>query len=127
MAFARIRSFFYNYSGPIISWLFIAALIWLGLSFNVDEHILGAIVILVGIVGQAFAALVAWIGLIPLIGPIVAKVLALPFIWILNGIGYLASAVAIKRGYTKDVLNYRVITFTLLIGITLGYVLGKLV
>jgi hypothetical protein len=99
----------------------------LGLSFNVDEHILGAIVILVGIVGQAFAALVAWIGLIPLIGPIVAKVLALPFIWILNGIGYLASAVAIKRGYTKDVLNYRVITFTLLIGITLGYVLGKLV
>jgi len=122
-----MRAFLYNYSGPIIAWVIIVALIFVGVYFNLDEHIVGAIVLLVGVLGQAFAALLAWIGLVPLIGPFIAKVLALPFIWILNGIGYLASAVAIKRGYSKDVLNYRVITITLLIGITLGYVLGKIV
>jgi hypothetical protein len=35
--------------------------------------------------------------------------------------------IAIKRGYSKDVLNYRVITVALLIGITIGYILGKLI
>ena len=127
MPFQRIKQFVSNYRGPIVTWLLIGLLISFGLYFGIDEHILGAIVILLGILGQAFAALVAWIGLVPLVGPIIAKVLALPFIWILNGIGYLASAIAIKRGYTKDVLNYRVITVTLLVGITLGYVLGKIV
>lgn len=127
MPFQRIKQFVSNYRGPIITWLLIGLLITFGLYFGIDEHILGAIVVLLGILGQAFAALVAWIGLVPLVGPIIAKVLALPFIWILNGIGYLASAIAIKRGYTKDVLNYRVITITLLVGLTLGYVLGKIV
>ncbi|MEK6565973.1 MAG: hypothetical protein AABZ41_04625 [Bacteroidota bacterium] len=126
MPFQRIKQFVSNYRGPIVTWLLIGLLISIGLSFGIDEHILGAIVVLLGILGQAFAALIAWIGFVPLIGPIIAKVLALPFIWILNGIGYLASAIAIKRGYTKDVLNYRVITITLLVGITLGYVLGKI-
>lgn len=127
MAFQKIKQFVSNYRGPIITWLLIAMLVSSGLYFGIDKHILGAIVVLLGILGQAFAALVAWIGLVPLVGPIIAKVLALPFIWILNGIGYLASAIAIKRGYTKDVLNYRVLTITLLVGITLGYVLGKIV
>jgi hypothetical protein len=57
----------------------------------------------------------------------VAHVLSLPFLWLLNGVGYLVSIVAIRRGYSKDVLNYRVITVALLFGITFGYVLGKLV
>ncbi len=127
MALQKLKSFLYNYSNAIFSWLVIALLVTVGLYFNIDEHIVGAIVILVGFLGQAFGALVAWIALVPLIGPIVAKVLALPFIWIINGIGYLASAVAIKRGYSKDVLNHRVITVTLVVGITLGYVLGKVI
>jgi hypothetical protein len=57
----------------------------------------------------------------------IAHVLSLPFLWLINGVGYVASIIAIKRGYSKDVLNYRVITITLLFGITFGYVLGKLV
>jgi hypothetical protein len=88
---------------------------------------LAAVVILIGIAGQAFAALVAWIGLVPLVGPLIAQVLTLPFIWLLNGIGYLVSLVAIKRGYSKDVINYRMATVTLIIGIIVGYILGKLI
>jgi hypothetical protein len=123
----RFRRFFENYEYPVFAWLVIAIVIFIGFRFGVDRNVVGAIVVLIGIIGQAFTALLAWIGFVPIVGPIIAKVLALPFIWILNGIGYLASIVAIKRGYSKDVVNYRVITIVLLIGITLGYILGKVV
>lgn len=124
---SRITHFFSNYRNALIAWLTIAVLILFGLRFGIDKSIIGFVVILVGIVGQAFAALIAWIGLIPLVGPMVAHVLSLPFIWILNGIGYLVSIIAIKRGYSKDVINYRVITIALLVGITIGYILGKVI
>ena len=123
----RILHFLYNYRTALLAWLAIALLVALGLHFGVDKTMIGFGVVLIGILGQAFAALIAWIGLIPLIGPLIAKVLALPFFWLLNGIGYLASIVAIRRGYSKDVLNYRVLTVTLLVGITIGFILGKLI
>ena len=121
----KIRQFLFNYEYALVAWVIIGLLVVAGIYWGIDEHIIGAFVVLVGVVGQAFAALVAWIGFVPLVGPIIAKVLSLPFIWLLNGIGYLASLIAIKRGYSKDVVNYRVITVTLLVGITIGYVIGK--
>lgn len=123
----KFTQFLNNYRNAIIAWLVIAVLIELGLYLGVDNDIITFVVVLVGLIGHAFGALVAWIGLVPIVGPFVAQVLSLPFIWILNGIGYLASIIAIKRGYSKDVLNYRVITVTLLIGITIGYILGKFI
>jgi hypothetical protein len=123
----RIRKFLRNYRSALIAWCLIIALISVGVHYRIDKNIVAVAVLLVGILGQAFAALVAWIGLVPVVGPIIAHVLSLPFLWLLNGIGYLVSIVAIRRGYSKDVLNYRVITVTLLTGITIGYVLGKLI
>lgn len=123
----RFKQFLFNYRNALIAWAVITLLLVVGLSLGVDRTLLGFVVILVGIIGEGFAALIAWIGLVPLIGPLIAKVLALPFFWILNGIGYLASVVAIKRGYSKEVINYRILTVVLLIGVTIGYVLGKLV
>ncbi len=41
-------------------------------------------------------------------------------------IGYLVSYVAIRRGYSKDVLTYRGLTIAVIIGIVIGFVLGKL-
>ncbi|MBV8656306.1 MAG: hypothetical protein JO142_00630, partial [Burkholderiales bacterium] len=46
---------------------------------------------------------------------------------LLNSIGYLVSMVAIRRGYSKDVLTYRGLTVALITGIVLGYILGKFV
>lgn len=123
----KIRQFLGNYRVAIIAWLLIIALINAGYYFRVDKSVVALAVLLVGVLGQAFAALVAWVGLMPLVGPTVAHVLSLPFIWLLNGVGYLISIVAIRRGYSKDVLNYRIITIALLFGITFGCVLGKLV
>jgi hypothetical protein len=121
----RIRQFLRNYRVAISAWLLIIAVICAGLYYRIDNSVVALTVLVVGVLGQAFGALIAWVGLVPLVGPMVAHVLSLPFIWLLNGVGYLVSAVAIRRGYSKDVLNYRIITITLLFGITFGYVLGK--
>lgn len=121
----KLRQFLSNYRVAIVAWIIIIILIEAGLYYRVDHNVVALGVLIVGIVGQAFSALIAWIGLVPLVGPMVAHVLSLPFLWLLNGVGYLASIVAIRRGYSKDVLNYRVITITLLFGITFGFILGR--
>jgi len=123
----RIVEFFRKYQAALLAWILIALLISVGLYYSIDKNAIALAVLIVGLLGHAFAALLAWIGLVPLVGPMIAQVLALPFLWLLNGIGYVASIIAIKRGYSKDVLNYRIITITLLVGLTLGYILGKLI
>lgn len=125
--FYKLKEFVSNYRNAIVAWLAIIVVIEIGLYLGVDKSVLALVALIVGFVGEAFAALIAWIGLIPLIGPMAAKVLSLPFIWLLNGVGSLATIVAIKRGYPKEVLNYRVLTITLLVGITIGYILGKII
>ena len=45
----------------------------------------------------------------------------------LNAIGYVISVIAIRRGYSKDVLTYRGLTVALIVGIVIGYVVGKFV
>jgi hypothetical protein len=76
---------------------------------------------------HVFAWLLSIITLVPIIGPILVKVLSLSIIWLLNAVGYLVSFVAIKRGYSKDVLTYRGVTIALITGIVIGYVIGSLV
>ena len=123
----KLKAFYTKYKYALIAWFAMGVLGALGYYLGIDKHVIGGVVILVGLIGQAFAALLVWISFMPLVGPIIAKVLALPFIWLINGVGYLASIIAIKRGYSKDVLNYRVVTVALLIGIAIGYILGKLI
>jgi hypothetical protein len=104
----------------------IAALVWVGFNYNVDKRALAGGVVLVGLVSNVFAWLLALLGAIPLIGPLLVKVLAIPVIWLINAIGYAISYVAIRRGYTKDVLTYRGLTVALIVGVIIGYILGKL-
>ena len=107
-------------------WCAIGGMVWLGLHFNVDRGVIAVGVVAVGLISNAFAWLVGIIALVPVIGPIIVKVLSIGFIWLLNAVGYLVSIVAIRRGYSKDVLTYRGLTIALVIGIVVGFVLGKL-
>ena len=102
-------------------------LVWLGLRFNIDEKVIAGVALIVAVVSGAFAWLVALITLIPIIGPLVIKVLSIPLVWLINGIGYLISYTAIKRGYSKDVLTYRGLTITLIIGIVIGFIIANLI
>lgn len=108
-------------------WLAIGALVWLGVYLDVDRGVIAGSVVAVGLVSNAFAWLLGVIALVPVIGPLIVKVLSIGFIWLLNALGYLVSYIAIRRGYSKDVLTYRGLTLALIIGIVIGFVVGKLV
>ncbi|MDP2029489.1 MAG: hypothetical protein ACOH1Q_10975 [Thiobacillus sp.] len=107
-------------------WLVMGGLVWLGLYLNVDRSVIAGSVLAVGLISNAFAWLLGIIALVPIIGPVIVKVLSIGFIWLLNAVGYLVSYIAIRRGYSKDVLTYRGLTVAVIIGIVIGFVLGKL-
>jgi len=115
-----------NWKVMLPLWCAIGGLVWLGLHFNVDRSVIAGSVLVVGLLSNAFAWLLGIIALVPIIGPIVVKILSIGFIWLLNAVGYLVSYIAIRRGYSKDVLTYRGITIGTIIGIVIGFVLGKL-
>ena len=110
----------------IITWIILISLFELGLHFDLDAKIIGIVLVIVGFFTQAFSGLLIIIGFIPFIGPLIVKVLMLPLFWIINGIGYLASIVAIKKGHGTEVITYRILTIVFLAGIIFGYILGKL-
>lgn len=122
-----LKDFFLAFWKTILLWLFIGVFILIALHYNVDNRIIGGAVVVFGIITQAFIGLLNIIGLIPLIGPIAAKILALPFFWLINALGYFVSIVAIKKGYSKEVINYRILTVVLLVGIVIGFILGKII
>ena len=111
----------------IIIWAVLGILIAIGYYFGVPKKILGGSVIAIGWITGAFAGLMAMFALVPVIGPIVVSVLSLPVIWLLNGLGYFVSIVAIKKGYTKEVVNTRVLTVVLIVGIVIGYIVHEIV
>jgi hypothetical protein len=116
-----------NWKVMLPIWGLIVVFIWLGIHFGIDVQVIAGGVFLFGLLSNAFAWLLGIIAIVPVIGPLIVKILSIGFIWLLNAIGYFVSFVAIRRGYSKDVLTYRGLTVALLVGIVIGYVLGKLV
>jgi len=102
--------------------LLIPVLILLG----VPKEIVAFITVILAFFTKAFAGLVVLISMVPIIGPLIVKVLSIPFFWLVNALGYFISVLAIKKGYTKQVVGSRVLTLAVLVGIVLGYILGHL-
>lgn len=123
---ARSRPWWRNWKVMLSIWIVMSGLVWLGLHFNVDRSVIAGSVLAVGLLSNAFAWLLGLIALVPVIGPLIVKVLSIGFIWLLNAVGYLVSYIAIRRGYSKDVLTYRGLTVAVIIGVVIGFVLGKL-
>ncbi|MFQ6674626.1 MAG: hypothetical protein ACE5GH_07590 [Fidelibacterota bacterium] len=115
-----------QYRKVFLLWGALAAIIVILLLIGVDKKAIALLTILLGLLTKAFAGLGALISLVPVVGPLIVKVLTIPFFWILNGLGYFVSVIAIKRGYSKEVIHSRVLTIALLVGILLGYILGYL-
>jgi hypothetical protein len=116
-----------NWKVMLLIWGLIVIFIWLGVHYNVDVQVIAGSVFLIGLLSNAFTWLLGIIAIVPFVGPLIAKILSVGFIWLLNALGYLVAFVAIRRGYSKDVLTYRGLTIALIVGIIIGYVLGKLV
>lgn len=122
-----VWDYLYKYRRRALIWLAIVIFAVVGIASGWDKQAVTFLVLIFGLISEAFIGIIGLIGLIPVIGPILAKVLALPFFWILNAIGYFLSFIAIKRGYSKTVLDYRILTVIFLIGIAVGFIIGKLI
>ncbi len=107
--------------------LLILVLVYLGYFYKIDTRVIAGGSVIIGLLSGVFAWLVGVIGLVPIIGPILVKVLSIGFIWLLNAVGYVISYIAIKRGYSQDVLTYRGLTIALIVGIIMGYILAQYV
>ena len=114
-------SFFKNYKFHILLWILIGVSVVVALQYGVDEKIVVFTTLILGIFTQVFAGLGALIAMIPIIGPILIKIITIPFFWMINALGHGVSIVAIKKGYTNELVKSRVLTIALLIGIVLGY------
>jgi hypothetical protein len=108
-------------------WISLVVFVVVGYYRNWDSHLVLGGTFVIALLSNALAWLVGIIALVPVLGPLLVKVLALPFIWLLNAIGYVVSLLAIRRGYSKDVLTYRGLTIALIVGIVIGYVIGKFI
>lgn len=108
-------------------WLLLITLVAVGYYRNWDARVVGGSALVIALASNAITWLVAVVAMIPIVGPLIVSILALPFIWLLNAIGYFIAMVAIRRGYSKDVLTYRGLTIALIVGIVIGYVVGKFV
>ena len=108
---------------PILILLLVGLVVSYYLGWGIKVTTAGAVLLSFG------TGLVAWllgiITLVPVIGPILVKILTMSIIWLLNAVGYLVSYLAIHRGYAKDVLTYRIVTIALITGIVIGYVIGN--
>jgi hypothetical protein len=110
----------------LITWAIIIIAVIVGIHFRVDKGIIVVLVMIFGLFAEAFSGLIALLATVPVVGPIVAKVLTLPIFWIFNALGYFVSLVAIKRGYKKEVINYRFVTMVFLTGFAVGFIIAKL-
>ena len=111
-----------------ISTIFVIGLIiYLMLKLELDVRAIAIITLVVGYITNVFAGISILTASIPIIGPIIVNLFAIPFFWMLNLTGYFTSVVAIKKGYGKTVMSHRIVTLTLLSGIIIGYILGHLI
>ena len=120
-------SFIKLYKVHIFLWVLIGVAVAIALQYGVDEKIVVFATLVLGIFTQVFAGFGALIAMIPIIGPLLIKLVTIPFFWMVNAMGHGVSIVAIKKGYSNELVKSRVLTIALLIGIVLGYIMGNLI
>ena len=121
------KKFFKQYKFHLVLWLFIAGAIVLSLQYGIDQKIVVLSTVILGVFTQVFAGLGALIAMFPIVGPFLVKIVTIPFFWLINGLGHGGSIVAIKKGYSKELVKSRVLTVAILAGIIIGYIMGNII
>jgi len=121
------KRFFKKYKFHLVLWLVIATGIIVSLHYGIDQKIVVLSTVILGVFTQVFAGLGALIAMVPIIGPFLVKIVTIPFFWLINALGHGVSIVAIKKGYSKELVKSRVLTVAILVGIIIGYIMGNLI
>ena len=120
-----------NFKWKFLVWGFLIISFGLALTYGNEYGINQRIVILatlvLGVFTQVFSGITSLIALIPFFGPFILKVISIPIFYLLNAMGWVVSAVAIKKGYANELSKSRIITLALLVGIIIGYILGNII
>ena len=120
-----------NLKWKIILWIILFTMIYLAFSYGKEYGINDRIIILatlvLGVFTQIFTGITSLIAIIPFFGPFILKVISIPIFYFLNALGWVVSAIAIKKGYVDELSRSRTVTFALLVGIIIGYILGNII
>lgn len=123
----RIQGVFRNNWKILCVLLFLLVFVFLAQRYGLDKEITVFVVIFLGYVTQLFSVLVGFIAAIPVIGPPIANLISIPFIFIVNAVAYLVTFFSLRKGYAKEILGSRVLVTAFLVGLIIGYALGKVI
>ena len=116
-----------TYRNKIILWTIIGAITYAALYYGIDKKLIVFTAFIIGVFTEIFAGIAILIAAIPIIGPMIIKIVSIPIFWILNALGTLVSGLAIKKGYATELAKGRIMTLALLIGMIIGYIIGNLI
>lgn len=106
--------------------ILLAIFAMVGRYLGVEGRIIAIVVLVVGWLSQAFAFLLGLVALVPVVGPLIVSIVTLPFFLMVNGIAYVVTLVAVRKGYVRSAVESRILVTALLVGMVIGYVLGRL-
>lgn len=116
-----------SYRKKFIVWVVIGGLISVALYYGIDKKLIVFLAFIVGVFTEIFVGIGILVAAIPVIGPMIIKIVSIPIFWILNALGTLVSGLAIKKGYATELARGRIMTLALLIGMIIGYIIGNLI
>ena len=124
MHFKSLLNLYYK---KIIFWILLVTTFILSTNYGIDKKIILFIAFVISVFTEVFVGLSALVATIPIVGPMIIKIVTIPVFWIFNAMGTLVSGLAIKKGYATELARGRVLTLALLVGTILGYIIGNLV
>ena len=120
-----------NLKWKIVLWILLLTIVYLAFSYGkqygINERIIILVTLILGVFTQIFTGITSLIAIIPFFGPFILKVISVPIFYFLNALGWVVSAIAIKKGYVNELSRSRTVTFALLVGIIIGYILGNII
>ena len=120
-----------NLKWKIVLWILLFTMFYLAFSYGkqygINERIIILATLVLGVFTQIFTGITSLIAIIPFFGPFILKVVSIPIFYFLNALGWVVSAIAIKKGYVNELSRSRTVTFALLVGINIGYILGNII
>ena len=124
MQFKALLKIFYK---KILFWIFLAVIVAFAINNGIDKKLIVFSAFIICVFTEAFVGFSALIAAVPVIGPMIIKIVTIPVFWVFNAMGTLVSGLAIKKGYATELARGRILTLALLIGMIIGYIIGNLI
>ena len=116
-----------SYRRKIVIWMIAGCLIFAASYYGIDKKLIVFTAFIIGVFTEICAGIGILVAAIPVVGPMIIKIVSIPIFWILNALGTLVSGIAIKKGYATELAKGRIMTLALLIGMIIGYIIGNLI